>query len=382
MALGAQGFTDPTPSGRVDIRHLRRVVRRTGLLQIDSVNVVQRAHYMPLFSRLGPYDTDLLEDAAYRRRELFEYWVHEASYAPVELHPYLRHRMDARRPGRRARALIESEPGYLEAVLAEVAERGPLRPSELEDPGASTGPWWGWSKGKTALEYLFARGLVAVADRERFVRRYDLTERVLPADILAAPTPEPVEAQRELVRRAARHLGVATVDDLADYHRLRAPTVRALLPSLVGAGELREVQVDGWNQPAYSAPDAVLPRRVRAATLLSPFDPLVFHRPRAERLFDFHYRIEIYVPAEARRYGYYVLPLLVDDRIVGRADVKADRDLGRLLVWGAWWEEGVDDVLAARAAGAFRSLAAWLELPEITVSDHGDAAGALRAALR
>jgi uncharacterized protein len=380
MALAAQGFADPRPSGRVDIRHLRRVLRRTGLLQIDSVNVVQRAHYLPLFSRLGPYDPDLLDDAAYRRRELFEYWVHEASLVPTDLHPFLRHRMAARRAGRRARALMESEPGYIEAVLAEVGERGPLRPSQLRDPGTATGPWWGWSKGKTALEHLFARGQVAVADRHRFVRAYDLTERVLPAGVLATPTPDPVEADRELVRRAARHLGVATVDDLADYHRLPVARVRAVLDALVTAGDLQPVEVAGWQGPTYADPGAVVPRRVQVQTVLSPFDPLVFHRPRAERLFDFHYRIEIYVPAEARRYGYYVLPLLVDDRIVGRADCKADRRLGRLMVWGAWWEEPGDDHLAPRVATALRDLADWLGLDDVQVAEHGSAAPALRRA--
>lgn len=379
LALGAQGFADARPAGRVDIRHVRRVVRRTGLLQIDSVNVVQRAHYVPLFSRLGAYDPSLLDEAAYRRRELFEYWVHEACLAPVGLHPLLRHRM-RRPPGRRAAALMAEEPGYIDRVLAEVAERGPSTVADLSDPGTSAGPWWGWSKGKIALEHLFAVGALAVADRVNFVRRYDIADRVLPADVAAAPTPEPADAQRALLRRAARHLGVATADDLADYHRLRLPAARPLIADLVRRGELVEVTVDGWGRPAYLDPDAVVPRRIEAATVLSPFDPLVFHRPRADRLFAFDYRIEIYVPAAQRTYGYYVLPVLVDDRIVARADLKADRAGGRLLVRGCWWEDHADVLDAPRVLCALEDLRDWLGLDDLVVEDRGSGAGDLRRA--
>ena len=380
IALAAQGFADVRPSGRVDIRHLRRVLRRTGLLQIDSVNVVQRAHYVPVFSRLGAYDTRLLDDAAYRRRELFEAWAHEASLVPVALHPLLRHRMAAHRPGRRARTLLAEEPDYIERVFEEVAERGPLAPADLRDPGAPVGPWWGWSKGKTALEHLFAAGRLAVANRINFVRTYDLVERVLPAEVLAAPALPAAEAQQELLAAAARSLGVATVDDLADYHRLPTPVARPLIADLVRQGRLLEASVAGWRSPAYLHPEAVLPRRVGAATVLSPFDPLVFHRPRAERLFDFRYRIEIYVPADRRTYGYYVLPILLDDRIAARADLKADRPGDRLVVRGCWWEPHSGDGDAPRLAAALHDLRAWLGLGDLAVVDNGSAAGAVRRA--
>lgn len=378
--LGAQGFADPRPAGRVDVRHLRRVLRRTGLLQIDSVNVVARAHYMPVFSRIGPYPPELLDDLTYRRRELFEYWVHEASIVPVQLHPLLRHRMAGSGAGRRARALMADLPGYIEAVAEEVAAHGPLRVSELSDPGSSSGPWWGWSKGKTALEHLFSVGTVAVADRDNFVRRYDLTERVLPAEVLAAPTPTADDGRRALLLRAARHLGVATAAGLADYHRQSLRRAGPLIDALVGDGELQPVRVQGRAAVCYLDPAAPVPRAIPAATVLSPFDPVVFHRPRAEWLFDFSYRIEIYVPASRRRYGYYVLPFLHTETIAGRADVRADRRRGRLVVNGAWWEHG------ARAptdvwVRSLQELAAWLGLDDIEIADRGDAASGLRRSL-
>ena len=381
MALAAQGFTDPPPTGRIDLRHVRRVMGRTGLFQIDSVNVLQRAHYVPLFSRLGPYPTRLLDDATYSRREFFEYWVHEASIVPIDLHPLMRHRMAARRRSRRATALIETDPGYIDRVLEEVARHGPLTAADLSDPGSSSGSWWGWSKGKVALEYLFAIGSVAVADRRRFVRLYDLAERVVPEEVLGADPPAPDDARRSLLLRAARHLGVGTVDDLIDYYRLRPRSSRPLVEDLVRSGDLVEVAVDGWDQPALLDPEARFARRVIANTMLSPFDPVVFHRPRAQRLFDFHYRIEIYVPPSQRVYGYYVLPYLHGDRIVGRADLKADRAARRLLVRGAWWEDSADGRAAADWTRALVDLATWLDLGDVAVTDHGNAAPALRACL-
>ena len=380
MALGAQGFADRRPAGRVDIRHLRRVLGRTGLLQIDSVNVLQRAHYVPLFSRLGAYPTRMLDEATYQRRELFEYWVHEASIVPVELQPLLRHRMAHRRPGRRAAALLRDEPGYIDRVREEVAVNGPVTVADLRDPGASAGSWWGWSKGKVALEHLFAAGQVAIADRRRFIRHYDLTERVLPAHVLAMPTPVTEDAQRALLVRAARHLGVATADDLVDYHRLGA-AARSQVQTLAREGRLVPAQVDGWDRPAYLHPEARIPRSIAACTMLSPFDPLVFHRPRAARLFDFDYRIEIYVPPEQRVYGYYVLPFLYGDRLVGRADLKADRAAGKLLVRGAWWEAEANGRPGSAWAGALIDMASWLGLTAIDVADRGDAASALRTAM-
>jgi uncharacterized protein len=383
VALAAQGLAAPRPSGSLDIRHLRRSLRQLGALQIDSVNVVARAHLLTLHARLGDVDPALLDAAAYRRGELFEYWAHEAAYVPAALHPLLRWRMAERQahPGARVRSLLAQEPGYLDAVRAELAACGPLTASELADPGDRSGPWWGWAKGKVALERLFATGEVAIAGRRGFTRVYDLTERVIPAVVLAEPTPPPEEAQRALLLLAARSQGVATADDLADHFRLRLPRARPLLAELVRDGRLAEVRVDGWDAPAYLHPDATVPRRVEARALLCPFDPVVWYRPRAERLFGFRYRIEIYTPAERRVHGYYVLPFLLGDRLVARVDLKADRAARRLRVLGAFTESharsgGVAPALAA----ALREMASWLALDEVEVSDRGDLAPALRAA--
>ncbi|HET9518097.1 MAG TPA: crosslink repair DNA glycosylase YcaQ family protein, partial [Actinoplanes sp.] len=348
IALAAQGFTDPAPGGIADLRHLRRVLRRTNLLQIDAVNVVQRAQYLPLYSRLGPYPTGLLDRAAHRRpRELFEYWGHEASLLPVELHPLLRWRMaDAHRSAWGGiRQIAVDQPELVAWVLDEVRRRGPLTAAEIEhDVPRPTGHWgWNWSAVKRALEWLFWSGQVAVADRVTgFARRYDLPERVLPAAVLALPTPQPADAWRALVERSARALGVAAEPELRDYFRLPVAGARTAIRELVDAGVLLPVAVQGWRQAAYLHRDARLPRRVQAATLISPFDPLIWERARTERLFDLAYRIEIYVPAARRRYGYYVLPLLLGDRFAARVDLKADRKAGVLQVPAAWLEPGAD----------------------------------------
>ncbi|CAN5338792.1 winged helix-turn-helix domain-containing protein [soil metagenome] len=382
MALAAQGFTDPRPAGRVDVRHLRRVVDRVGVLQIDSVNVVARAHELSLFSRLGPYSRDLLPDFVYRRKQLFEGWAHVASYVPTAWHPLFRHDMRDWR-GRIAEGeFVKEHPGYLEAVLEEVAAHGPLLASELRDPGQKAGPWWGWAKGKTALELLFLRGDLAVAGRRNFARVYDLAEHVIPAEILAQPTPSREEAERELLVHAARACGVGTAADLVDYYRLRALRARPLLADLVRDGRLLHAEVRGWSEPAFAHPEAQLPRWVRAAALLSPFDPVVWFRPRAYALFDFHYRIEIYVPADKRRYGYYVFPFLLGDRIVARVDLKADRASGRLLVRGAFAEEHADLAMtAAGLAGELWRMADWLALDDVAVAPNGDLARPLAAAV-
>ena len=386
IALAAQGFAEPRPSGPADMRHLRRVLRRLGLLQIDSVNVLVRAHYLPLFSRLGPYDRNLLDSAAYagRRRTLFEYWGHEASFLPVSLHPLLRWRMARAERGEGvygslARLARERRP-FVEAVLAEVAARGPLSAGELSLGGRGQGSWWGWSEGKRALEWLFWAGRVTTATRRGFERVYDLTERVLPASVLAAPTPSVEDAQRELVRIAARALGVASERDLRDYFRLDVSDARARVAELVEAGELLPVQVEGWAQPAYLDPTARRPRRVEARALVSPFDPLVWERSRAERLFGFRYRLEIYTPAHKREHGYYVLPFLLGDRLVARVDLKADRGAKRLLVHAAHAEERMDRAAVAAALGEeLRAVAQWLDLDRIEVGERGDLAPLLRA---
>jgi len=388
IALAAQGFLDPRPSGVPTMRHLRRVLGRVGLLQIDSINVLQRAHYLPLYSRLGPYPTALLDRAAYRApRELFEYWGHEASLIPVRLQPSLRWRMDEAhvKAWGRMREVALHRPQVVEWVRQQVSDRGPSTAAEIElDVGERTQHWgWNWSDAKAALEWLFWTGTVTAARRNSsFARVYDLTERVLPAAVVQAPTPTPADASRELVRVAAAALGVAAEVELRDYFRLPVEAARQAVAELVETGELRPVTVQGWRQRAYLHEAARLPRWVRAAALISPFDPLVWERNRTERLFDFRYRIEIYTPAAQRVHGYYVLPFLLGDALVARVDLKADRRSGLLLVPGAWAEPGQPVGPVAEAlATALRELAGWLGLDAVAPPVQGDLARAVTAAL-
>ncbi|HSJ45065.1 MAG TPA: crosslink repair DNA glycosylase YcaQ family protein [Euzebyales bacterium] len=380
IALAAQGFDRPRPSGRIDIRHLRGVMRRLDLLQIDAVQTVERSQYLPIFSRLGPYPHSLLDDAAYRRRELFEAWAHEASLVAIERWPALAHRRDNWSSGRAAR--LEAErPGYIAQVRAEVAARGPLTVGDLSDPGERTGPWWGWSPGKAALEALFAWGEVAIAGRRGQTRSYDLTERVIPAAVRARLILDRAAAYRELLLVAADALGVATADDLADYYRLGVTATRPALDDLVRRGVLEPVEVTGWDRVAYRAPSARLTRDVQAAALLTPFDPLVWYRDRAERVFDFHYRLEFYVPAEQRRYGYFVMPFVLGDTVVARADVKADRRAGVVRVPAAFAEPAVDPAhVAGPLLDELRTLTAWLGLDGVVVDGEGALDHALRRA--
>lgn len=378
MALGAQGFADRPPVGPVDVRHVRRVLRRIGLLQLDSVNVVVRSHYLPLFSRLGPYRKALIDEVAYERGELFEYWGHEASLLPTDTYPLYRHRMDKDHPW----SLIKEEPEYVDRVLEEVAARGPVKLSDLGEPGARSGPWWGYSKGKVALEWLFVKGLVACSHRENFTRYYDLAERVIPPAVFEAPAIDPPEAGREMLRMAIRHYGIGTAADLADYYRIRMPLARPLIEDLVKSGELVEVKVRGWNKPAYLDPEVKTPRAIVGSALLTPFDPVVWARDRAERLFDFRYRIEIYVPEPKRVYGYYVMPFLMDGELVARVDLKSDRQLSRLLVRGTFLEDGqASSRVAPALAAELVRMAEWLDLGGIEVADNGNLARELRAAV-
>jgi uncharacterized protein len=387
VALAAQGFADRRPGGAPDRRHLRRVVRRTGLLQIDSVNVFERAHYLPAYSRLGPYAKDLLDVAAYRRHELFEYWGHEASLLPVDAQPLLRWRMAQAAAGEagwgRTRRIAEERPDLVAHVLGRVAAEGPVGAGTLHDGERRGGPWWGWNETKVALEHLFWSGRLTTATRTRqFERLYDLPERVLPAAVLEAPTPPAAEARRALVERAARAHGVATERDLRDYYRLGVLEARAAVQALAAEGVLVPVDVQGWRGPAWLHRDAVVPRRVRGCALLSPFDPLVWERARTQRLFGFTYRIEIYVPAPQRVHGYYVLPFLHDEALRARVDLKADRAAGVLRVAAAWLEPGEDACHVAPAlAGELRQAAAWQGLQQVDVADRGDLARELRAAL-
>ena len=389
IALAAQGFTDPAPGGATDLRHLRRVLRRLHLIQMDSVNVLQRAHYMPLYSRLGPYDAGLLERAAYRRpRELFEFWGHEASLITVDLQPLFRWRMERAREyawGNMVRIAAE-QPDLVARVLDEVRARGPITAAEIEhDAPRSKDHWgWNWSSVKQALEWLFYSGQVTAAERTTsFARRYDVPERVLPRRVLDTPTPAPQDAFRALVELSARALGVAAELELRDYFRLPVTGFKQAVAELVEAGVLLPVTVRGWKAPAYLHHEAKLPRWVRAATLVSPFDPLIWERARTERLFDMNYRIEIYVPAAQRLYGYYVLPFLLGDRFAARLDLKADRKAGVLRIPAAWREPAADqDETAGALAVELRRLATWLGLDDIAPPERGDLAGALTDALK
>jgi uncharacterized protein YcaQ len=375
IALAAQGFAAARPRHAPNAGDLVATVRRLGLFQIDSVNVLVRSHYLPGYSRLGPYDPTLLDAAAYTGpgRALFEYWGHEASLLPVELQPLLRWRMERARAGVGMWAgvarLGRERAELCASVLAEIRARGPIGVSELQGAGRRRGGWWGWSEGKVALEWLFWTGQVTTHSRRRFERVYDLTERALPAEVIAAPTPEPAEAQRRLLRIAIRALGVATERDLRDYFRLAAAEASARIAELVEEGALRPMAVEGWRAQAYLDPAATVPRRITARALLSPFDSLVWERQRTERLFGFRYRLEIYTPAERRQHGYYVLPFLLGDRLVARVDLKADRPKRTLRVVRAHCEPNADSrEVASALREELTKLAGWLGLERMAFS--------------
>jgi uncharacterized protein len=382
LALGAQGFARPRPTGRIDRRHLRRTLDDVRLLQLDSVNVCVRSHYMPLFSRLGPYRRPLIDEMAYDGRELFEYWGHEASLIPIGRYPALRHRMAAVEPWPAIRRILAEDPTFVDRVHAEVEERGPLSVGDLEDGGGRTGPWWGWGNGKIVLEWLFAIGAVTVGRRVAFTRFYDLPERVIPDTHRRADPLSPGDAHRALALDGLRGLGIGTIADVADYWRLGVPALRPVMRALVDEGLVEVVEVPGWPSPAYVDPAATIPRHVEARALLTPFDPVVWRRERAERLFGFHYRIEIYVPEPKRKFGYYVYPFLLGDRLVARVDLKAHRDRGVLEARAAWLEEGEDATrVAGELAEELESMAAWLDLTDVEVAQRGDLASALRASV-
>jgi hypothetical protein len=385
VALAAQGFANGRP-GRPDGRALRRVLKQVGLLQIDSVNVLARGHYLTLFGRLGPYPLELVDKAAWNApRRLFEYWGHEASLLPVTTQPLLRWRMQRAHDDAwgSMRRVAEERPELVDRVLAEVGERGPVAASEVEEVGSRRGePWWSWSDTKRAFEFLFWSGLITSARRRNFERLYDLSERVLPRVVVTAPTPAPEDAQRELVRIAARSLGVAAERDLRDYFRLPLAETRARVAELVEADELRPVAVEGWSTPAYLWHETAVPRAVDAGALIGPFDSLIWERSRVERLFGFRYRIEIYVPAPKRVHGYYVLPFLLGDRLVARVDLKADRAAGELRVRAAHAELEAPPATTAALADELRAMAGWLGLERVSVERRGGLANSLRSGLR
>ncbi|MFZ4894032.1 winged helix-turn-helix domain-containing protein [Plantibacter sp. Mn2098] len=408
IALGAQGFGAQSFARReseAGTRVLRSAIDRLGLVQIDSVNVFERSHYLPLFARVGTYDKALLDRLTVstkspRAAPYLEYWAHEAAFIPREAWPLFRWRMERNR----VRDFAETDgfaaqnPQMLAWVLDELRDKGPLRASEIEhDANVRQGPWWGWSDVKRALETLFRHGDVVTAGRDRFERRYALPEQVLDDELIGREVSDE-DAIRELVRRAARAQGLGTLSDLADYYRIKpAVAVRRAVDELVDEGELQQVQVRGWDrrgapEAVWMHRDAARPRRIEADALLSPFDPVVWYRDRALRMFGLHYRIEIYTPAPKRIFGYYVLPVLLDDRIAARIDLKSDRQAGVLRVQASWVEEGVPagepkhqplplDEIAVRTAALLRRAAAWQGLDDVVVVDRGTLAGPLAAAL-
>jgi uncharacterized protein YcaQ len=389
--LAAQGFGRARAQTPPSTRQIASLVQRLGILQIDSVNVFCRSHYMPVFSRLGPYDHALLDRIAGHGggridRRLIEYWAHEASLIPVELHPLLRWRMadvDRQAWGSIGR-VIRDQPELVAQTLALVDSSGPIRARDTGAvrPAAKPGEMWNWHAGKVALEYLFFSGQVAAARRVNFERHYDLAQRVVPAAVAATPTPAAADAQRQLVRVAAQALGVATEPDLGDYFRLPRGDSKQRVAELVAAGELAPVEVESWDVPAYLWPEARQPRSIKARALLTPFDSMIWFRPRTERLFGFRYRIEIYTPAAKRVHGYYVLPFLLGDELVARVDLKSDRQRGALLVQSAFIEPGADPArVAVELAAELRVTAGWLGLDEVVVAGRGDLAADLASAV-
>ena len=391
LALQAQGFGPPRPRGPVTKRQVRSAIEGIGQVQLDAINVVERTQFLVLFSRLGPYAVDLLHDLSGPGGALFEYWGHAAALLPMVHHPLFRWRMEHEGPrgdsptyaGRREVFRAEHA-DYIEAVFRDVRDHGPISAAQLEDPRRREGEWWDRrSFGRVTLEYLFARGEVAGWRGRNFERVYDLPARVVPDAVRALPTPAADEAQRRLLELAARSLGVATAGDLAAYYAIRPKVARPRVAELVEAGDLVEVAVDGWRDPAYVVPGARIKRPSRVhATLLSPFDSLIWERDRTSRVFDFEYRIEVYVPEPKRRYGYFVMPLLFGDRLVARFDLKADRKASALQVRGAYAEPGVlADAVAGAAAAELTTLGGWLGLDRVTVGRRGDLAAAVRRSL-
>lgn len=387
IALAAQGFGRPIPA-EARTRQVTGVIDRLGLLQIDSVNVFERSHYLPAFSRVGAYDRAALDRLSGRRGRLVEYWAHQAAFIPRDLWPlFAFRRAEYLRKGSDWGGAVAENRQLAAWLISELAAKGPMRASEIEhDANERRGPWWGWSDVKRTLEWMFRTGEVVCVERRRFERVYALPEQaLLPAELDVQV--DEADAVRELVARAAAALGIATAADLADYWRMKAAEVRPAIEALVDAGVLLPVTVPGWHSagrptPAWVHRDARRPRRVESTALLSPFDPVVWFRPRTERVFGFHYRIEIYTPEPDRVFGYYSLPVLVDDAIVGRVDLKSDRKAGLLRVQSAWHEPGADaGSIAERLVPVLRRAAAWQGLGDVVVAGRGDLSPALDAEL-
>ncbi|MGE0007855.1 MAG: winged helix-turn-helix domain-containing protein [Parvibaculaceae bacterium] len=389
LALVAQGFAGRSREGAANWTRIESAIARMNLLQIDSVNVLVRSHYLPVFARAGHYSHDTLDRRTFgrRKRRFFEYWAHEASLLPLEFYPLLRWKMERARNGAGEHRFLETfgreQKAYVDEVRSFVRANGPTAVGDLPDPGGRTGSWWGWNKGKIALEYLFHTGEVTAATRRVFERLYDLPERVLPAETLNAPAVAEADAVRHLIGLSARAMGVASEADLRDYFRLPVDAFRKALPQVIEDGVIVPVKVEGWTVKAYRHRDAGAPRKAGGRALLSPFDPLVWERSRAERLFGFRYRIEIYTPQEKRVYGYYVLPFLEGDRLTARFCLKADRQEGVLRVNASHAEDGIDvERTAEAAAPELRRMALWLGLGDVEASARGSLARPLRRALK
>ncbi|HEY2751961.1 winged helix-turn-helix domain-containing protein [Phenylobacterium sp.] len=384
IALAAQGFGTPRPDRPIGKRQLLKLVDRLGAVQIDSVNVVSRTHYLPAFSRLGAYPRALLEEVAWgKKRPLFEYWAHEASLLPLSAQPLLRWRMQDAHDGvgvwKGVAKFLRERRDFVDRVLEEIATRGPMSASELDMGHKGQGGWWGWSEAKRAVECLFWTGELTTATRRgTFERVYGLPEKVLPAAVLAAPSPSREDAHRELYRIAARAMGVATSKDLRDYFRMPVEGAKARLAELVEDGSLQPVSVKGWRETAYVDPTAKRPRRIEARALLSPFDNLIWYRERTERMFGVRYRIEIYTPAEKRTHGYYVLPFLEGDALTARVDLKADRKAGVLVVQASHAEPWASDATPGKLAAEVKLMAGWLGLEGLRIEQRGDLAAALK----
>jgi len=384
LAITAQGLAEPRPSAVPGVARFRRLIDRLGAIQIDSVNVVVRSHYLPAFSRLGAYPLDMLEREAWGRRpSLFEYWGHEASLLPMAMQPLFRWRMERARGGETWSGLARfgrERRDYIDAVLARIEREGPVTGGDFADGPRQAG-WWNWSNGKRALEWLFWAGLITTKTRRGFERVYDLTERVLPRAVTSAPTPTEAEAHRALLMIAARAMGVATEGDLRDYFRMPVAQTRARVAELVEARTLASVGVEGWRQRAFLVPGTRVPRRLPARTLLSPFDNLIWRRERTQRLFGTRVRLEIYTPAHKREHGYYVLPFLIGETICARVDLKADRQAGVLRVQAAHLEPGAADETAEALAAELTVMAGWLGLAGVEVAGRGGLAPELSLAL-
>jgi hypothetical protein len=388
IALAAQGLAKPERNGKANWTEIAGTVKQMNLLQIDSVNVLARSHYLPVFSRVGSYSQAALDERSFgnKKRAFFECWAHEASLLPLELHPLIRWRQERAKRGvgnyKHMAAFGRQYKTYVNGVLDFVRKHGPTAVRDLPDPGEKTGKWWGWSKGKLALEYLFDTGDVTTATRQSFERIYDIPERVIPSETLKALTPAEADAIRQLVDLSARAHGIGTEIDLRDYFRLPIAETKRAIGELVEEGRLIPVTVEGWKPPAYLHAQAKLPKKAQGRALLSPFDPLVWERARTERLFDFHYRIEIYTPRHKRKFGYYVLPFLLGDRIVARVCLKAGRQEGVLRANAAHRESYADNAKIAPAlAQELHLMAAWLGLEKVEIGPKGDLAPALKHAI-